>query len=70
MAKKLNKKQYDKLTEQQRIASSANDYSKMIMGGDKNDIAMKEYFRENICKHLYVGTNGGGDYCKSCGKTW
>ncbi len=67
---KLTKKQYEKIKKQNEKASRANDYSKMIMMGSKEGRAMTEYERDNICKHPDVGTDGGGDYCKTCGKRW
>ena len=70
MAKKLTEKQYKKLVEQQRVASLKNDYSKMIMVGDENYVAMKKYFQDNICTHSNVETAGGIDCCKYCGKQW
>jgi len=68
--KVLTEKQYEKLAAKQQLASRENDYSKMIMAGSPIAIAMKEYEQDNLCKHDDVGTNGGGDYCKLCGKTW
>lgn len=70
MPKKLTKIKYDKLVEQQKVASKNNDYSKLIMAGSPEETSMKEYEQENICKHTDVGTDGGGDYCKTCGKRW
>ena len=64
----ITKEEYNTLVEDQKIASRNNDYSTMIMMGDKKDLQMKEYFRSFLCKHEDVGTNGGGDYCKLCGK--
>ncbi len=66
----ITKKKYDQLVARQAEASRKNDYSKMIMMGSSEDAQMKEYFQNKICRHPDVGTNGGGDYCKSCGKTW
>lgn len=66
----LTKKQYEKLVARQEEASHKNDYSKMIMMSDPEAIQMKEYFQNKICEHPDVGTDGGGDYCKSCGKRW
>ena len=70
--KKLNKKQYDKLVERQEKASKNNDYSKLIMAGDENDLAMKEFFKNNICKHESIEEVQGGqiEFCRLCGKTW
>lgn len=65
-----NIEQYRKMQEEQAEASRNNDYSKMIMAGDDKSTAMKLFFQNNICGHPDVGTNGGGDYCKICGKTW
>lgn len=68
----ITKKKYEALVERQKKASASNDYSKMIIDGDKNSLAMKEYFREKICKHTSVSSHHGGqiDRCDSCGKEW
>lgn len=55
---------------EQAEASRNNDYSKMIMMGSPEAKEMKRYEQDNICKHPDVGTSGGMDYCKSCGKQW
>ena len=68
----ITKEEYESLVAQQEKASKENDYSKMIMVGDKNDKAMKEYYAENICKHGSVTELQGGqiEVCNYCGKQW
>ena len=66
----LTRDQYDALTKGNEEASAANDYTKMIVMGSDTDKKMRKFKQDNICTHPDVGTNGGGDYCKACGKTW
>ena len=65
----MNKEQYDFLKRQNEEASRKNDYSRMIMMGSELQKLMKEYEMEN-CPHPEISTDGGGDYCRSCGKRW
>ena len=68
----LSKAEYEQLVKQQELASKNNDYSKMIMSGDDNDIAMKKYYRDHLCEHKSIRSEQGGqiDICNLCGKTW
>ncbi len=66
----IKKKRYDELKARQEKASRDNDYSTMIMMGSKESNQMNEYYQNNICPHHDIGTDGGGDYCKTCGKRW
>lgn len=66
----LTEEEYNALVKRSEEASRNNDYSNMINMGDDNYKKMKKYRQDNICKHPNVQTNGGGDYCTSCGKTW
>ena len=66
----LTKQQYEVLVKGNEEASRNNDYSKMIIMGSDTAKKMDKYKQDNICKHPDVGTDGGGDYCKSCGKRW
>jgi hypothetical protein len=70
--KPLTEKQYNKLVLRQEKATKENDYSKLIMRGDENDLAMREYFKKNICKHESIEELQGGqiEFCRLCGKTW
>lgn len=75
----LTKVKYESLKKEHEEACHNNDYSKMIMMGSVVDNKMKKYKQDNICiSNRYfsqcnqpdVGTDGGGDYCKLCGKRW
>lgn len=70
--KNLTKEEYETLVEQHEKASRENDYSKMIMSGDENDLAMKEYYREYPCRHSSIREEQGGqiNICNTCGKTF
>lgn len=71
--KKLTKKEYNKLKKQHEEGCKNNDYSKMIMMGDENDLAMKRYIRDNdLCKHSSIEEIQGGqiERCRQCGKEW
>lgn len=68
--KTISKKKYEALKKQIDEANKSNDYSKMIMMGSPEAIAMKQYEQDNICKHPNVSTSGGMDYCTTCGKTF
>jgi hypothetical protein len=70
---KLTKEEYNKLQKDHEEGCKTNDYSKMIMMGDKNDLAMKQYIRDNdLCKHPRIEEIQGGqiERCRDCGKTW
>lgn len=66
----ITKTEYEALKEQNSQASRNNDYSKMIMMGDPNDLKMKEYERESLCSHPSIQTFGSTDRCSICGKEW
>jgi len=68
----ISKKKYKKLKERHKKACEDNDYSKMIIIGDKNYKKLREYEAEFICKHLSVKEIQGGqiEECISCGKRW
>lgn len=64
----LTEKEYENLKAQNKLASENNDYSKMIMIGDKNYLAMKEY-EQSVCKHNGAGYIKNNDcYCGICNK--
>ena len=65
----LTTEQYVRLKRQNEQASSNNDYSKMIIIGSPEARQMKE-FEQHQCSHPSIGTVGGADYCKQCGKIW
>lgn len=65
---KLTKEEYETLKEKNRIASQKNDYNNMIMPNMPEYQAMRNYEQDNLCSHPDIGTNGGMDYCKICGK--
>jgi hypothetical protein len=66
----LTEQEYKALQKRSEDANRNNDYSKMIIMGSPEAKAMKEYEQSNLCRHPDVGSDGGGDYCKSCGKRW
>jgi hypothetical protein len=66
----LTEQEYKALQKLSEDANRNNDYSKMIMMGSPEAKAMKEYEQNNLCRHPDIGSDGGGDYCKSCGKRW
>ena len=66
----ITKEKYDELKAQSEMASKNNDYSKMIMMGSIEAKQMKVFEQNNRCTHPSIGTDGGGDYCKQCGKRW
>jgi hypothetical protein len=66
----MTKEEYEKLKERSEKANKDNDYTKMIMIGSTEWVSMRKYEQDNLCSHPDVGTDGGGDYCKSCGKGW
>lgn len=70
----ISKERYEELKSQHEEASRTNDYSKMIMVSDANSIAMREYYRENICSHPaeYIEERQGGqiEHCRLCDKKW
>ena len=71
--KNITKEQYEHLEKQHEEGCKNNDYSKMIMSGDENDLAMKRYIRDNnLCKHHSVNEYQGGqvEICSDCGKQW
>lgn len=72
--KKLTTSEYNKLKLDHEEGSKVNDYSRMIMSGDKNDLAMRKYLRDNnLCQHKNVRENlegGRFDECRDCGKIW
>ena len=70
--KDLTKEEYDNLVKQHTEGCKTNDYSKMIMNSDANDIAMKKYIRDNdLCKHTIEEIQGGQiERCLICGKEW
>lgn len=70
MSTELTREEYNKLVQQQEEASSKNDYSRMIMSGSPIAKAMGKFKQDHICPHPDIGTDGGGDYCKMCGKRW
>lgn len=73
MIKILTEQEYNDLQKRHEEGCRNNDYSKMIMMGDENDLAMKKYIRENnLCSHPYVDVQQGGQYerCTKCGKEW
>ena len=66
--KNLTKKQYEQLQKDHEEGCKINDYSKMIMGGDEKDQAMKKYLRDNkLCKHD-IREEGRIDVCRICGE--
>lgn len=69
----LTQEQFDKLQKDHEEGSKNNDYSKMIMMGDANDLAMKKYIRDNnLCKHGSIEEIQGGqiERCRQCGQEW
>lgn len=66
----MTQKEYEELIENQKIWSRNNDYTNMIIIGDSRDLKMKEYYKNNICKHQSTSYLGGIDVCNDCGKQW
>ena len=56
----ISKKRYDTLKKEHKEGCETSDYRKIIMVGDKNDIKMKEYEAQYICKHSSVDELMGG----------
>ena len=69
----ITKDEYEELIKQHEIGCKNNDYSKMIMMGDSNDIKIKKYESEFVCKHPseYIELiNGRIERCRKCHKEW
>ena len=66
----MTQKEYDDLMLQINKANRENDYNNMIMPNNPIYNEMRKFKQDNICTHGSISTNGVGDICNYCGKTF